>query len=193
MIQIHVGGTQRSGKTTLANLLEGKMVGLGFKPVILDVDHTKLTIFGPNAPIGSPENAARQRSSYNALFGLRIPDVLAAGGVPIMTATHAQDTIYARARQVAARYGAEARFILIESVSVSEATRRANADTTSTSDMRDLDTNEQARKTFLETCARFDRIYRNPDQPFIHPHLYLKQGTPEEMAERAMHYILTGE
>lgn len=189
LYQIHLAGPQRSGKTTLARMLEEALRARGFKPVILDVDHTKLAIFGPNAPIGSPENADRQKCSYNALFGLRIPDVLSAGGTPIMTATHAQDHVYGQAWNVADQHRADLRFILLEPVSVEEVARRARADTGSSSDMRDLETNPDARQTYLETCARFERIYRSG--AFKGPHLWVCQGKLEDMFAFALEYVLS--
>lgn len=188
-IQIHIGGPQRTGKTTLARHLEHMLRQRSYQPVILDVDQTKTAIFGENAPVGSDENAARQKCSYNALFGVRIPDVLSAGGVPIMTATHAQDPIHGRARAVADQHGAILRFILLEPVPIEEVARRAREDKESQSDMRDLETNPAARDTYLQTLARFERIYRSGT--FTAPHLWLPQGTPEEdMAVRALYYVL---
>lgn len=189
--QIHIGGPQRAGKSSLASRLKLKLGEEGIVTVILDVDETNIAIFGTNAPIGSGENAARQEYSYHALFGLRIPDVLSAGATAIMTASHAQSDTYQRAAAVSDRFGVPLRYILLEPVAtMGEVARRAREDTQTTSDMRNLETDRSAVQTYRATLARFNSIYRNPNAPFTAPHLLLPQGRPDEMLDLALAYVM---
>lgn len=164
----------------------------GLKAVILDVDETRIGIFGPDkpdAPLGSPANKQRQKAAYDAVFNLRIPDVLEAGGTPIFTATHAAKVTHERAKAVAAKHGAPLKFILIDPPSFEEAARRSLNDTMSLSDMKDMSSDTAQRENFEQTLARLREAYDDLQEP----HLKLPQGSPEEMAKRALEFILAPE
>ncbi|MBI2633864.1 MAG: hypothetical protein HYW80_00975 [Parcubacteria group bacterium] len=175
---MHIGGVQRCGKSEVARRLKTMLEEQGLKAVILDVDETRIGIFGPDkpdAPLGSPANKQRQKAAYDAVFNLRIPDVLEAGGTPIFTATHAA--------------GAPLKFILIDPPSFEEAARRSLNDTMSLSDMKDMSSDTAQRENFEQTLARLREAYDDLQEP----HLKLPQGSPEEMAKRALEFILAPE
>lgn len=193
--QIHIGGSQRSGKTLLARALENELSTRGFNPVVIDIDCTRVSIFGLDEPYDSPgfkaaEKQNRQATAYRVAY-LRVDDVLTAGGTPIMTATHSRLESYEQALALAQAHGTILRFILLEPVSMEEFLRRAQQDVTSSSDMRgDLQENHQVQRVFVDTTRRFMDSYSSS---FMNvPHLWIKQEDPGAMAARAIQYVLRG-
>lgn len=189
MLQIHIGGPKRSGKSTLAKLLEQPLFLKGFRPVILDIDEVRRGIFGEagaRAKIGSPENQQFHAWAFGGLFQVAIPAVLKAGGVPIAVGGHSRRKNYDDAVRIAAHYGASLRFILVDAPSWEETVRRAKSDTESFSDVTDLGTDLDQQRSYWEQKERFAQSYGD----FQEPHLRLAQGTPEQVVEAAMRFIL---
>lgn len=187
--QVHIAGVQRTGKSELARNLISRLQDGGLRPVILDIDETRLALFGPDetCAMDSAEKGKRMAASYACVQKLLIPKILAAGGTPIFTATHSRRVAYETARDIAKANRAELKFIMLERPSLEETHRRAQADKASMSDIHDL-TNLDQRKIYDGTVARMEQEYAG----FREPHLFLRQGTPDEMADEAAIWILEG-
>lgn len=126
--QIHIAGVQCAGKKTLAHAIAAVMKKYGHRPVVFDSNDTRSCIFGnhPRLPDRSSEDMKWiRRFGYDAMFGVRIRDILMAGGSSIMVATHAWSGHYARAQEIAARHDAKLRFVVLETPSLSEVDRRS--------------------------------------------------------------------
>ena len=186
--QIHIAGPPRSGKSTLARNLKYRLDIIGRKTVIVDIDETRAKIFEDSLPsIGSQLHGLMQFWAYNAVFELRIKDILASGASPVVTAVYSRpEKVYHRAKIIADQMGAEFRFIVIEETSFEEMVRRCLKDK-SYSDMRDPLNNTAERKSWEDVAGRFKAAYAD----FKEPHCMIKQGTPEEMAYHAFNFIYT--
>jgi len=202
--QIHIAGTTRTGKTTLAVNLVEALKKMGRNAVALDVDFTRVTTFGSDEPaLGSlrpnenPEDKVKfdlqkkmQLWSYNNVFDLQIPIITAAGAIPIFTATHAWGPTYDRVKAVADKLGNKLRFILLEETSLDEMARRCMTDEKSKSDMSgDPRENQTLLANWMDITKRIHLAYDNFAQPICR----IPQGTPEEMTQAALAYILNGE
>lgn len=186
MLQIHIGGTKRSGKSTLARYLGLRLAP--FHAVVRDVDDIRRSIFQQSdvaAKIGSPENQQFHSWAYNALFELVVPVVLEAGGTPIVTATHSRIECYYLALRLAKQYGARLKYILLEAPPWEEVVRRASCDRLSLSDTNDLSGDDEQIKAYRESAARFEQSYSN----FQEPHLRIAQADIGTMVAKATEYI----
>ncbi len=199
--QVHIGGTVRTGKTTLARNLEKALMDMWHPAVAIDVDHTRTITFGADEPIlgtldpeNKPEDKVKfdlqkkmQAWSYNNVFDLQIPIITAAGAIPIFTATHAWAPVYDRVQKIADRLGNKLRFILLEETSLDEMARRCMTDTKSKSDMSgDPRENPTLLKNWQDITRRIHEAYDNFPKPLCR----ISQGTPEEMTKIALEYIL---
>jgi hypothetical protein len=190
MLQIHIAGPQRSGKSELARRIASALVAEEHKPVIIDIDETRSAIFpqeNTSYDIGDDLNRKIQFFSYNAIHDLRVPDVLKAGGVPIVTATHANEHQYPRAVSNSKKLHSRLRFILLEPATDEEVDRRAKLDVISRSDIRDL-TDSKQLAVYKDTVARFYKVYR--DSQFEGEVLWIPQGRPENMFSKAWAYLV---
>jgi hypothetical protein len=194
--QIHIGGTQRTGKTTLARVVAEVLrtihsvnYQLSTRNVVeIDIDVTRTTIFRNSEPvIGSSLQTWMQDCAMAAVFGLRIPDIVMADGIPVFTATHSRKHSYVGAKKTSERLGTKLVFILLETPPFEEFIRRCSTTLDhDKSDMRDPLENEQALREYWATVERFNETY----QGFVEPHLVIKQGSLIEMARDALRYIL---
>ncbi len=188
-LQIQIAGAPRTGKTTLARNIQKRLQELEHRCVVVDVDETRTRVFrNDEPPLGSQLQKLMQSWTYNAVFGLRIPDILAGGGVPIFAATHAHPESYGRAESVARDMNSELRFIILETTTFEEMARRCRDDGESHSDMHDPVAHPAERENWEDISSRIRSAY-GPD--FKKPCLRLTQGTPEEMAETTLRYILS--
>ena len=138
MIQIHIAGAVRTGRSTLASGLAEKLKELGERPIVVDVDETRRLIFREDEPLlGSEMQKTMQKWTYNSILEFHIKDILRAGGIPIFAATHAHPETYERARAIPQEMGSCLRFIILEEPSFHEMVRRYKVDTKSFSDMHD--------------------------------------------------------
>lgn len=190
MLQIHIGGTKRSGKTTLALGMFQRLSVCGLKPVILDVDTVRRGIFGDDderAKIGSPVNVRMHGCAMHTIFRVMIPTILTAGGTPITVATHSRRMNYLEARAIALRNRATLRYLLLDTPERDEVIRRKKADVASLSDSTDLIGDAAQLEAYRESCERFDTAYRD----FTEPHLRIPQGDPAQMLDAAVQYIFS--
>lgn len=186
--QIHIAGLVRAGKTTLARNLKTELEKLGYRVGVIEVDETRTGIFqNDEPPLGSQLQKWMQACTYRTIFNFRIPDVLALGGIPIFAATHAHPDTYGQAEVIAKKMGAKLRFILLEQTDFEEMVRRCRSDNYSKSDMRDPLTNPEERKNWEDISRRIQETY---GPSFSKPHIWIPQGTPEEMTNTALKYIL---
>lgn len=135
---------------------------------------------------GSPQSHEHQSLAYKALFNLRVPDVLTAGGNLICTATHSIAGRYEEALQIAKRFDTNFKFILLDPCSLEEADRRSSTDTGTQSDMKDILKDPARAAGYRATVDRYLTTYQN----FKHPHLRIPQGEPLAMAHKAASYVL---
>jgi hypothetical protein len=200
-VQVHIAGTVRTGKTTLANNLVNSFLKLGLPAAALDVDYTRTTTFGADEPIlgsldptNNPADKAKfdlqkkmQAWSYNNVFDLQIPMLSNAGVTPIFTATHAWAPVYDRVQKIADSLGNRLCFILLEETSLDEMVRRCMTDQNSKSDMvGDPRENPTLLNNWKDITHRIHEAYDNSTKPMLR----VSQGTPEEMTGKAMTYIL---
>ena len=189
-LQIHIGGTKRSGKTTLALRIKSALADRGVNPVLFDIDNIRRDLFGPAdiaAPIGSEANRVFHASAHRYIFKALIPTAFRAGQTPVMVATHSNRMYYDAARETAESEGATLKFVLLETPSMEEAARRSCADIISLSDTRDLTENTAEREAYLASTRAFARSYREQPGDYV----WVPQSSPDEMAAVALHYILT--
>ncbi len=189
-LQIHIGGTKRSGKTTLAELIQRDLKSREMNPVVFDIDEVRRDLFGPAdtaAPIGSEANRVFHASAHWYILKALIPNAFRAGQTPIMVATHANRRYYEAARETAEGEGATLKFVLLETPTVEEAARRSRADTTSLSDTRDLEGDPTQMEAYLVSTLAFIESYREQQGNYF----WIPQSSPDEMAALALHYILT--
>ena len=193
LLQIHIAGAKRSGKTTVARIVLQELRAQGFRAVIFDTDPIRQALLraahgvrneSVEAPIGSELNKEFHPKACRRLFEAKIPRALKAGKTPIVTATHSRPWWYEEAERVAKQYSAKLRFIVLETPSLEETVRRAREDT-SRSDTKDL-TNPVQLEAYLASTASFNATYAG----FQKEHLLLRQNTPEVMARIALEYIL---
>jgi len=140
MLQIHVAGAKRSGKTTLARALRSKLAERSFRPVLIDVDEVKGKLFeGEDTGVPDSEKSWRCHAlAVRAMFGV-VPYVLEAGGAPIVVATHSGRESYESACAISNAFHTELHFLVVEAPSVEEAAARArNASSSDQSDMKDF-------------------------------------------------------
>ncbi|MFH1657327.1 MAG: hypothetical protein ABH919_02570 [bacterium] len=186
-VQVQIGGTQRSGKTTIAEIIVEVLKSLEKKSVLVDIDITRTAIFAEDEPkIGSPLQALMQSWAYNAAF-LRVSDIFCSGGTPVMTATHSRVRIYQEAKQLSKKLGSQLKFIILESPTIEEVAKRCqNTLEKDKSDMRDIINDPVQKNVYKKTLERFRDEYKE----FNEPHLKIPQGTLKEMSEKALDYIL---
>ena len=201
-VQVHIGGTTRSGKTTLGNNLCKALKELGHTGILLDIDHTRSLTFGKDEPIlgtFSPDaNAEGKKNfqlqkqmqgwSYNNLFFVQIPIVSLAGAIPIVTATHGRVGFYDDAQRTANELGNQLRFIILEDPGLKEVGRRCLRDTESKSDMHNPLNNHIERDNYESISRRIQEAFGSFERPLC----MIRQGTPEEMTQHALTYILDG-
>lgn len=188
-IQIHIAGTKRSGKTTIAVAVQSALIAKGLSVVMFDIDTVRRKLFGQediDAPIGSPQNQRMHREAHEHLFSVLIPETLKEGKTPIVVATHSRRIFYERAETVSVEHGATLKFILLETPDLQETVRRAKSDGKSLSDTNDLEKNPEQMKAYLASTELFLESYRGRDGNY----LWIPQATQEEMTARAMRYIL---
>jgi len=198
VLQIHIGGTQRTGKTTLARTIGEVLRTIPVSPsrsarmrvVEIDIDVTRTTIFKDNEPvIGSELQSWMQICAMNAAIELQVPDIVMAGGIPILIATHSRKTSYPKAKAVSQKLDTRLTFILLKAPSFEEFVKRcATTSDGDKSDMRDPLKNTQALKIYQETVDRFNETYRD----FTESHLVIQQGSVIDMARTALKFILSG-
>src|SRR3989344_1912189 len=139
--QIHIGGAKRSGKTTLARKLAWRLLRRNFTVALFDIDDVRRELFGQadiDAPIGSDDNKRMYAAAHEYLFKDAIPQAIRSGAIPIMVATHSRRELYDRAFEVSEKCRATLKFVLLEPPSIEETIRRAESDTTSVSDTKNL-------------------------------------------------------
>ena len=163
-------------------------MGLGLRPVIIDTDATRVQIFGTYPDTidrNSDEMRRIRRCTYDAIFHARIPDVLGAGGIPIVTATHSHAEHYPRAAEIATRFGAVLRFIVLETPPLVEADRRSRVDIDSASDFKNFFDDPIKMEEFKRVAKAMDELYRIPHGSYF----WVSQGTPEQMTKRALRHL----
>ncbi|KKT67284.1 MAG: hypothetical protein UW61_C0012G0004 [Candidatus Curtissbacteria bacterium GW2011_GWC1_44_33] len=179
MLQIHIGGTKRSGKTTIAKSLVVALERIGLRPVLLDVDEVRTEIFGGLTGMPDSEESLRfHRWTMSAIFEALIPRVVRSGGLPIVVAGHSRIEYYQDAVRLSEHLGTELRFLLVEAPTIEEAARRAGqmkAD--DRSDMRDF-SNPDIQEAFLNAIRRIKADYALVADARL---FRIPQGTPEEM------------
>jgi len=187
-IQIHIAGTKRSGKTTLARKIWTELERRNHHAVIFDIDDVRRTLFGEAdkvAKIGSPENQRMHREAHEWIFSVGIPNAFRDGKIPIIVATHSRRALYERAVQTASIHGVELKFLLLETPKWDEVVKRACGDEHSLSDTNDLEKDAQ-KEAYLASTNQFNESYQNREGN----HLWVAQMPSEEMATVAMRYIL---
>lgn len=187
--QIHIAGTKRSGKTTVAQIIQEGLERAGCRTVILEVDNIRRALFGrldAMAAIGSPENLALHLRALEAMFNVAIPGVLEVNGTPIVVTTHSRRRLYDTARKCAQQHAVPFRFIMLESPPYEEVQRRARADTSSLSDTRDFN-DPAVTEEYWVSRRRLEAEYAELE---IEKDLFrLPQGTPEQMTAAALRFI----
>lgn len=188
-IQIHIAGTKRSGKTTLARKIWAELERQNHHAVIFDIDDVRRTLFGEAdkiALIGSPENQRMHREAHEWIFTIGIPNALQDGKISIMVATHSHRALYERAVEISENHSTILKFIMLQTPLLEDTVRRAKTDDLSLSDTVDLENNPAAMEAYLTSTKRFEESYANRDGNYI----WIPQGTPKGMTEIAMRYIL---
>lgn len=210
-VNIHIGGAMRTGKTTLAKKLRTELAKMGYTSGLIDVDQTRTLTFGKDEPVlgnldpkSRPEDVApfqlqkkMQAWSYGNIFEVQIPLVVNAGAIPIFAATHAGPAyvdgkpvpIYDRLEQIANKLGNKLCLILLEATTVDEMAKRCMNDADSNSDMvGDPRENPTLLENWRTAVERIKQSYADCTKPLI----WIPQGTPEEMADKALAFVLEG-
>lgn len=188
--QIHIAGTKRSGKTTVAQMISGGLERVGFNPVILEVDNIRRALFGrldEMATIGSAENLALHLRALEAMFSVAIPGILEVGGTPVVVTTHSRRRLYDTARTCAEQHKVSFYFIMLESPPYEEVKRRAASDATSVSDTKDLDDPAVVAEYWVSR-RRLEEEYAGLKEEIF----FVPQGTPEEMSRTVLSFIVGG-
>ncbi len=188
-IQIHIAGTKRSGKTTLAQKILAELERRHYHAIIFDIDEVRRTLFGEAdkiAAIGSPENQRMHLDAHEWIFTVEIPNALRYEKIPIMVATHSHRALYERAVQIASTQKTELKFLLLETPDWNEVVKRARGDERSFSDTDDLEKDQKQKEAYLASTNQFNESYLSKDGNY----LWIAQMPLEEMTETAMRYIL---
>lgn len=184
MLQIHIGGAKRAGKTTLARSLASALYYSGKKTTVLDVDEVRTEIFGSMVGIPDSEESMRYHLwTMDAIFNALIPRVVALGGIPITVAGHSRRDQFERAVEISAKLQTDLRFLIVEAPSLEEVAERAkHLSPDDRTDMRDF-ADPRIQKSFLDATARIEATYSLIRDFRIYR---ISQGSPEAMVSAAL-------
>ena len=185
MLQIHIDGAKRSGKTTLANGITRELSKMGMRPVLIDMDEVRVKIFGTNTGLPDSEKSLRYGDWVaNAMYETITPAVLSAGGTPILVLDHDRNQTYQKTKDLSDRLGTNLKFLVIKSPDIEEASRRS-AKEEEHSDMKDF-SHPDIRASFERSVERIRKSYDSFSSPDL---LRIKQEIPEDMLRAAINFI----
>lgn len=160
MLQVHIGGAKRAGKSTLARAMANFFQRCGVPAIMIDVDEVRTEIFGGMAGVPDSEESMRYQSwAMEAIFNAIIPRVVESGGLPITVASHSRVGQFERAVQISNRLNTRLRFLLVEAPTLAEVIERSkDISPDDKTDMRDF-SDPRIRQAFLDAAQRIEDLY----------------------------------
>ncbi len=188
-IQIYIGGTKRSGKTTLARNLARELAIKGFRPNVVDVDEVRTEIFG--GLHGAPDSEKSRRDhafTLKTMFESLIPRLTSVGATPITISGFSSKEQYESTKAVAKKSGARFVFLLLDPPTLAEAAERArHATADDKSDMKDF-SDPNTRASFQASVERIKHSYTGVTDKEL---FRVQQGNRVAMTEKALEFILS--
>jgi len=169
--------------------LAWRLLRRNFTVALFDIDDVRRELFGQadiDAPIGSDDNKRMYAAAHEYLFKDAIPQAIRSGAIPIMVATHSRRELYDRAFEVSEKCRATLKFVLLEPPSIEETIRRAESDTTSVSDTKNLAGDPDQMREYQLSTERFLESYKGKTGNYT----WIPQGEPEKMVRKALRYVL---
>ena len=187
MLQIHIAGSKRAGKTTLGTHLAEALNQMQMNPVLVDVDALRASVFGPLTQV--PDSDASldvHLETIRFIFRWVIPSVITSGGTPIVVAGHSRAPQYDGALEISRRFNTSLKFLLLETPPLSEASLRGASTEKDRSDMRNF-SDRRIKESFLQSAFRINALYKEERGPHL---LRLAQAAPKVVFRRALDFIL---